>query len=1075
MRKLTIKNMLTAMLLSGALLSIPVSTYAQKVQARTITGVVCDNDGVALPGATVSINGTQSGTVTDSEGRFSIDVPQNKCSLTFSFIGMDNEVVQVKEGTTSQTINVSLGGENMLNDVLVTGYQTISRERATGSYDILNQKVLDKPSVSIAERLVGAVAGLATDIDADGNISLTVRGRGTLMSNAAPLLVVDGFPVDGTLSSLNPNDIETVSVLKDAAAASIWGARASNGVIVVTTKKAQGKGLKIELSTSLKVGSNTDLDYLRNFATSAQAIEYEKSIFGKYGNNAIANNPNWNNFRTQQGWYVTSAGILYNNMKNGIISESEMNSALAQLATQDNSQQIRDYLLQRPLHEQYSLSLSGAGDKMNNYVSFVYDNNTARIKDSASKSFQFNYRGNAHVFKWLDFNVSANVRYGDSKTSGISTSAISQLAPYDMLVNADGTNADLAHYKHYTPLISAMVPTDLFPYSDWSYNPIDEMQSSSSRAKSLSTRLQAGLTFKIVKGLTFDTKVQYEYTMNNSNTLYGENSFYVRDLVNTTSSWNQGSTVTPNLPKGSIRNDYSGINANYSWRNQINYNATFADIHSIAFVGGVEISQFKNEATSAAPSYGYDDDHLTVGYLPNGTNIKNWLGNNYSISAINGYSYMLNRYFSAFGNASYTYDSRYTVSASVRTDAANFIADDPSYRYSPFWSVGASWNIHNEAFMQDMAAIDVLRPRITYGSNGNSNNSTSTLPLITMNGYNQYSGELNAEIMSKGNPTLRWEKTKTINAGIDFSLFSRRLYGKIDYYSKQGSDILGRVTIPMVQGSRNEVFNNAEISNQGVEVMLGTEMPISKDWHWSGQITFAYNKNKVKSLYNNSLAYYTMVQGGAQVEGYALNPLFSYSYGGVQNVGSESKPLMKPVVNLTDGEVMPFGGTTTMEGRDFLVYQGTTVAPCNIGMSHTISYRDLSLAFTLTGKFGHKFRRTGFNYAGRGGIPNAQLSELESSGWAPMPLQDNDNLNDWSMSQYMDYLTASANNVRLHELTLSYNLPSAIIRKAGMSRLSIYVQGNNLFTIKTCAEDPEYRFGTLRLQPSCTFGLKLGF
>lgn len=965
--------------------------------------------------------------------------------------------------------------DNVLADVLVTGYQVISRERATASYDILGQKVLDKPSVSVADRLVGTVAGMTTDIDANGNIALKVRGQGTLIANANPQLVVDGFPVEGGLSGLNPNDVESVSVLKDAAAASIWGARASNGVIVVTTKKSKTKGLKVELSTSLKVGSNTDLGYLRNQASSAEAIEYEKSIFGKYGNTVINNGTNWNNFRTQQNWYVTSAGILYNRMMNGQMTEAEMNTALSRLAAQDNSQQIKDNLLRRPVYEQYNLSLSGSNDRMNNYVSMLYSNDVSRFQGTGTKNFQFNHRGTGKVFSWLDVNLAAMVNYADEKYSGVSAADIRQVAPYDMLVNADGTRADLGHYKHYTPLIEAVVPDGLFPYP-WSYNPITEMENRDLRAKTLSTRLQAGLTFKILQGLTFDTKIQYERIKRDNRELYGEETHYVRNLVNITSTWNRADNkLSQNLPSGSILEESARAQENYSFRNQLNYSALFADVHDLSFVGGVEISQFKTNATVFAPSYGYDDDHLTVGLLPNGTSgLKNWLGNNLTLNYNNSYAYYLNRYFSAFANVGYSYDNRYTVSASIRTDAANFIADDPSYRYSPFWSVGTSWNMHNEAFMKDVEDIDMLRPRITFGSNGNSDSSTSTMPLISINGYDQYSGELLASIASKGNPTLRWEKTYTTNVGVDFSFWKRRLYGKIDFYSKQGQDILGSVTIPMVQGSRLEVFNNAEISNKGIEIVLGTEMDLYEGLHWNGTLTFAYNKSKVKSLYNNSLAYYTMVQGASNfhVEGYALNPLFSYSYAGVKNIGSESKPLMKPAVNLVDGEVMPFGGSTTVEGRDFLVYQGTTVAPYNIGMLHTFSYQNIDLSLTLTGKFGHKFRRTGFNYAGRGEIPNAQIGDLGNDAYAPMPLQENDNLTDWSMSRYMDYLTANANNVRLQEVTLSYSVPGSILKRAGLDRLTLYVQGNNLLTIKACDEDPEYTYGHLRLQPSWTFGLK---
>lgn len=1055
-----------------------VNITKQKVSGkmRKVSGKVYDTEGQPLVGVPVCIGESRVCTITDAEGFYTFDIPVEKTTLKFTYVGMENAYVDIVAGNGNVKKDITMHSDNTLDAVMVTGYQTISRERATGSYDILNQKDLEKPSVSIAERLVGTVAGVATTLDANGNVSLAIRGQGTLMANASPLLVVDGFPIEGGLSSLNPNDIESISVLKDAAAASIWGARASNGVVVVTTKKSGNKGLKVEFSTSVKVGSKTDMDYLRNYASSADAVEYEKSIFGKYGNTAISNSLSFSNFKTQQGWYVTSAGILYNQFKNGVISESEMNAGLAKLAGQDNTSQIEDNLLQRPVYQQYNLAVSGSNDRMDNYVSFMYNHDTSRFQETAKKNFQFNYRGTAHLYKWLDLNLAAMVNYADGKNNGVSAEDIRSLAPYDMLVDANGNPTDLGHYKHYTPLMDAMVPSEKFPYSDWSYNPITEMKNRDLRNKALSTRLQAGLTFKIIEGLTFDTKVQYERIQSDNRNLFNDKTYYVRNLVNTNSSWNNGATVTQNIPSGSILNESKAVYENYSFRNQLSFSRIFNEVHAVNAVAGIEISQYKTNTTYNAPSYGYDDDHLTVGNL-SATSIKNWIGNTVGLDYKNSYGYHLDRYFSAFGNVSYTYNDLYTASVSLRTDASNFIAEDSSYRYSPFWSVGLSWNMHKEKFMQDVTFIDQLRPRITYGSNGNSDSSTSTTPLIALNGYNSFSGELLASISSKGNPTLRWEKTYTTNIGVDFAMWNHKLFGKIDYYSKQGEDIFGKVTIPMVNGSRLETFNNAKISNKGIEIMLGSQLNITRDLQWNGSMTFAYNKSKVKSLYNNSLAYYDMVKGGSNfhVEGYAMSPVFSYSYGGVQNIGTETKPVMKPVVNLIDGEVMPFGGTTTVEGRDFLVYQGTTVAPYNMGMTHEFSYKDFDLSFTLVGKFGHKFRSTTFNYAGRGGIPNKLYGDLQNGGVAPMPLQDSDNLNDWSMAQYMDYTVKNASHVRMQEVTFSYNLPHTILNKIGMNRLTFYVQGNNLFTIKATDEDPEFHYGNLRLQSSWTFGLKLGF
>ena len=1049
---------------------------------KTITGSITDETGAPLVGATVIVKGTTRGVATDVNGRYSIVVPADVTVLEISFLGYKKVEVQIGNRTE---IDVKLEPDTqVMEDVVVTGYQTISKERATGAFDIIGQKFIDKPSSSIAQRLVGVVPGVAATQNADGDISFVIRGQGSLISNKDPLLVVDGFPIEGKFSSINPNDVESISILKDAAAASIWGARASNGVIVITTKKSKkNKGLNVEFSAQVKINSKTDIDYLRNSASSADMVEYEKSIFGKYSNPPMGSTTNESGFRSNYHKTYTQAGILYNQYATGEILEAEMNIGLNKLQTLDNKKQIEEYLLQRPIYQQYNLSLSGATDRMSNYVSLLYSHDIQRYNENKNNDIQFNYRGQMNIFKWLDFNLSTTIQYTDSDHSGISASDITSLSPYDMLVNPDGSYTNLNFLKLYTPMIDAMVPKENFPYSDWSYNPITEIKNRSLNTTNINLRFQGGLTFKIIEGLTLSTKFQYERLQTDNRNLYNDKTFYVRNMVNQASTWNMTTgEVTANLPSGSILTQAKTLVDSYNWRNQINFNRTIAKIHTINFVGGIELSQLRTKSYNYAPTYGYDDDHLTVGIFPNGTKgLKNWIGNSLNIEYINQFTYRTDRYFSAFANLAYTFNDRYSISGSFRIDASNFITDDPAYRYSPFWSVGTSWNMMNEEFMESIEVIDQLKPRITFGCNGNSDSSTSLIPLIGMNGYNQTTGELEAEISSKGNPTLRWERTNTLNFGIDYSFFCSKLYGKIDYYYKHGKDILADVAIPIVNGAESALINNAEITNHGIEFQIGSRLNITNDLIWDSNIVFSYNKNKVKKLLVTSMPYWWLSGEGAgqqYIEGKPINSLYSYIYGGMKNMGTADSPKILPVVNLIGDEYMPFDGSTNYDGLDFLKYQGTKVAPYDIGMTHTFSYKGIDLSFTFTGKFGHVFRRTGFNYPGRGNIPNAQLSEIigaDPNEVVPMPYQDTDNLSYWNKANYLSYLTTNAFSIRMQELTLSYSLPIKYIHSTGMNRLTFFLQGNNLFTIKSIDEDPEYRYGGFRLQPSYTLGIKVGF
>lgn len=1059
---------------------------------KRIKGMVMDKQGEPLIGATVYIEGegSTSGVITDFNGRYELEASPDDL-LVFSYVGMAKQAIAIGKNTE---ITVTMyENSQMLNDVVVTGFQTISKERATGAFDILKQEALEKPSVTVADRLVGKVAGVQAATTSDGDISFIIRGRGTLQSDEEPLIVVDGFPISSGFASINPNDVENISILKDAAAASIWGARASNGVIVVTTKKgSKNKGLNVEVNAQLRIGSNTDIDYLRNMLSSAETIEYQRKTFGTYNSvyKTVPSSPSSGTLlSTAYDAKLTQAGSLYNRLTLGEITENEYNEGLARLSRLDNSRQIKDDLLKRPIYQQYNVILSGATSRMMNYVSLLYGYDTSRYQGSKNQNFQIDYRGSVNILKWLDMNISAMTQYKVENASGINAGDISGMAPYDMIRNEDGTFADMSYLKYYVPGISHVAGQFPLPYSDWGYNVAQEVDGRNLKNKTMNNRFQVGLRATILEGLTFDTKFQLEHIQRDSRSLYSDDSFYTRDIVNryTTLDW-ANKTATSNIPNGSIMDESKYTTDAYNWRNQVNFTRTFIDRHAINFVGGVEIMQNKADSRKYAPVYGYDDEYLTSYPIQN-TKVKNIFDRTEpaGIDTRNTFSYANQRYFSAFANIAYTLDEKYSVSASYRTDASNFITDDPKYRYSPFWSVGFSWNMTREKFMKSIHFIDYLRPRITYGCNGNANTSTSIVPLIEMRGVSYITGENYANITTSGNPKMTWERTNVVNVGLDWSMFNGRFHGKLDYYNKKGTDILANISVPMVSGQFKDVFqgdevmitaNAAEVTNRGFELELGTNIEISKNFRWDGNVTMAYNKNKVDKFYVNFINHTSMLNP-TPVEGHSIYGLWAYEYTGLETKDDNGTAYHIPTVAI-DKE----GNTATIDnipantdGRDAMKYMGTAVAPWTVSTFHTFTYKYLELSFTLIGKFGHKFRQTAFNYADpMMAIPNRQYSSIQSEGVLPMPDSKLVNISHYSdISPYMSYNVKSANHVRMQELTLAYSLPTRLLKKWGIGRLTCYLQGNNLFTIKATDEDPEYAYGSFRLQPTYTFGVKFAY
>jgi TonB-linked SusC/RagA family outer membrane protein len=993
-------------------------------------------------------------------------------------VNIETQEVAVND-RSDLTINVKTRVEAM-NEISVaanTGFQRISRERSTGSYNVISGDQLDKPSTNIGQRLIGTTAGMQARLDVNGNPTFEIRGQTSLYANAQPLVVVDGFPIQGDFNSINPNDVESVTILKDAAAASIWGARSANGVIVVVTKRAKkGVPLKVEFNAFTRMGKKFDLDYVNPLASSELTVDYEKMSFNKWSAQI-----NSGAFQTNYGKSWSLATVALSEYDLGFIDAAQRDAILNQLKTQSNKQQISDYLLSNPVSQQYNLTLTGGSERMSNLMSLMYEDNQSNFKETNNKRYMLNFRNNSNVFDWLDFNFTGMLLSNQQNNSGAGLGDIQGLSPYEMLVNPDGSLANNSRF--YWPIMERFVPMSKFPYADWTYNPIQEIQNRKLTTEQLNARVQAGFIFKIMKGLTIDSKGQYELFNTFNKGYYNENTFYVRNTINQATTWNTANnTMTLNLPKGSMLTQNRARAWSYNWRNQLNFNRAFNMDHEVNFLAGAEVNNMVSESFGYPTTYGYNDETLTSGLFPNGPGgtffqIKNWLGSNQTFAYTNSFSYRTERYFSAFGNGSYTYKRKYTVSGSYRTDASNLITDDPKYRYAPFWSVGGAWQVYKEDFMRGVPWLDRLNLRATYGYNGNVDRSTSFRPLISTNGTpNVYTQEYTATISSFGNPTLRWEKTGTWNAGVDYSLWRGKLSGKIDVYSKHGRDLIAQLSIPAVNGTTSQKLNNAEMTNKGIELELGTILPIRDRISWRGNLNFSYNKNEITNLFVARYPASTLYSGGsgAYVVGEDANSIWRFKYAGIVNE--------QPTVYGADKSTYDFGAFTPGDGRDYMLNMGTTVAPYTLGFLSSLQVYDFNLSFIVTGTFGHVFQRMGFNYPPTWTsrvLPNNKLSEVlngDPSKIVPLPLHDNEpRYYFWDrFHQYLSYLVENASHLRMQEVSLGYNLPQPLLSRLHMGRLQVYAQANDLFTLywNNAKEDPEYPLGTMNPQPRVTFGIR---
>ncbi|WP_421149726.1 SusC/RagA family TonB-linked outer membrane protein [Seonamhaeicola sp. NFXS20] len=1081
---------------------------ASAVQELEVSGTVTDENGLPIPGITVYVSSREPGsglinsdfvirgTATDIDGKFTI-----KAEAGYYLIasGLGYELFKTQITTSQTTFNITLKEAlSELDEVVVvsSGYQEISKERATGAYVGVKKDQINKPASSISERLIGAVAGVQSTVAADGSISFQIRGLSSLVANAEPLIVLDGFPIEGGFDTINPNDVESITVLKDAAAASIWGAKAANGVIVVETKKGKKGQTNVSISSFVRTSSKLDLDYVLSRASSADVLEYEQTAFDSDFFGSVFGGPPGigSNFLDP----FSQAIVAMNEARLGRITEAERDATLANLASLDNSQQIKDYLLESPLTAQYNINISGGNDRMTNSLSIMYEDKNSMFIGDKTQEYLINFKNQTQLAKRLKLDFGAMLQHSDAtiNSGGDMLSVIKSLAPWDMLKNEDGTLTDMSYLNYYMPNFNEYVPAESFPYSDWSYNPITEVQNRDLNTKQLNARVNAGLTVDLIEGMKLSSRIQYEMFNTTSKNYYSDKTFAVRQFINETSGpeWQYGGTPTQLVPNGGIlEQGKTEVNA-YNWRNQLSFNRTFSEKHNISFLAGSEVSHSKLKTTTNPPSFGYDPETLVNSELlvdRNTHSLWNFYPAQYasyfyqfSLAPEYQFSESTTRLFSLYGNLAYTFNDKYTVSGSYRTDAANIIADDPALRYDPFWSAGLGWHLGKESFMANITWLDKLYLRGTYGSGGNIIPSSSFSPLISLSSsLDDVTNQLTASITDVGNPDLRWEKTKSINLGIDFSTLNSKLYGSIDLYKKNGEDLIVDQALSGVYGTTSQRLNNGKMVNKGIELSLGTFIPLKgRDIVWSGTFNFAYNKNEITEFTKAVYGQYELYGGPTTSyrEGFDANELWAYEYAGLSDVGGG---VMAPTVYGENGVETPITGWASGDARNYMTSQGTTNAPTIIGFRNAFKIYDFDLSFIVTGKFGHVFRRQSFNYnpviSGNTNV-NDSYSEVangDPNEIIPIPSVEARYYFYDRYYPYMSYLTEDASHIRFQEVNLTYNLPKNIINKLGINSLSFFAQANNLGVIlfNDFNEDPEYPKGTLRPQTTYTFGMNLNF
>lgn len=1055
------------------------------VQQKLITGKIVDDKGLPIPGVNVNIKGTAKVTVTDLDGQFKINASSSDV-LEFSFIGYKNKSILV--GVTTNFQIVLENDVNKLDEVVVTGYQTLSRKQATGAFSKIDTEDFQGQRLNNLSTLIeGRVAGFQNGV---------LRGTTTMKGLTTPLYVIDGFPIENTrytatggltesLPDLNLDDIESITVLKDAAATSIYGARAANGVVVIVTKKAKKGKTNISYASNLTI---TPYRYYTDNLTDSEAIiDLEKEWATKNPKLQASTGSTYANSLLTNAVFNSLGLRSILNYYAGNTSEATMNSTLDQLASNgfqyyDN---MKKYAKRSPMYQQHNITIGKASEQNNFNASITYRGNEYEDINSKDKSLGINLRNSTEVTNWLTVDVGSYFKYLNGTTQ--TYSALNPgftYQPYNSLFDENGNPfVSTAASRYNQSTLNALQNYGMYSMD---ITPLDELNYNLQDNKNFLSRNYIKANFKLTNWLKYNTMFQYEFGTDRGSLLRNKESYSVRSKVNQMASAVSGNAVY-NLPYGNIYNETNQYTNAYNFRQQLDINKTFGDKHSLSAIIGNEVRHSKIEYRSNT-LYNYDPELLTFSPV-NQNSLLNATGliiggrmNSTDFAEIREIS---NRFVSLYANTDYTFDKKYTASGSLRWDRSNLWGTDNKYQNKPTWSVGAAWNISDENFF-NVSWVDMLKLRISNGIGGNI--SKDSAPYMTAYYFNSSTvGGTYGYVGTRPNPELSWEKTTTTNIGVDFAMFNNRLNGAIELYNKKGVDLLANTQGVPTEGWGYSTYtiNNGEMQNRGIEVTLNGTIIKTNDFSWNASAIYGYNKNKVTYVNVKAPVFFLQLDYPSEFPriGTAYNSIYGYKWAGLSATGL-------PQVYNSQGTAQ----SSQPNDLESIENLGTKTPKYSGSFGSTFKYKNVDLSFLFIYQGGHKIRNTmlpmlanAYNSAAGGyitniGVTNSNIANRwrnpgdELTTTIPRAIFEYDS--DFSSALYSIYSLADINvldatNIRLSNISLGYNLPTSLVSKLRMTAARFNFNVENVFTLAQ-SRDAKFMLGGFNT-PNFVFGLNVNF
>ncbi|MGJ8760674.1 MAG: SusC/RagA family TonB-linked outer membrane protein [Polaribacter sp.] len=1045
----------------------------KEVQDFRITGNIKDQQGFSLTGVTVKVKNKNRGNYSDFEGNYDINASKGDV-LVFSYIGFKTKEVVVKD---KSIINVILEEDvSDLDEIVITGYQTKNKRETSSAVTVIKAKDLDIVGIASVENMIqGQIAGVSvvnSSAEPGTAARIRIRGTATLSGNAEPIWVVDGVVLESgvpatpaelndpdflksfnsSIGGVNPNDIESLTILKDASATAIYGTRAANGVIVVTTKK--GKRGKPRISINHTSGiqprpTYEDFDLMNSQERAQFSFELLEDQIPLHGVVGVA---------YYDGLY-TRGGLSEEDYIAGIRYTSELNEDWFDLLFRDAVTNTTDF------------SVSGGSDKSNYYASLSHTSQNGVDKTTDYQSYNIMAKLNTELSSKVNLGIILNASKRD-REQNYTTNAFDYAYTRSRSLPAYNDDGSLFFYTN----------------GQYQYSFLNEQNTTNQTSKQNETRATVSLDYKITDWLTYNALTSYTYSGSVTQQYATEASNYVSKIRGyDLGTGSAGQIEDSSLPFGGVYNQTDYTQNSYVTRNSLNSKFNLLDDLSIDLLAGTEFRNVVYDGFSSQ-NYGYLHDRGQIFYNPQESEEQGEIKRNTVSRSLSDRSFM-----SYFGTFSSMYKNKYVINANIRFDGSNLFGSNPDYRYLPLWSVSGKWHIDQESFLDSADFVDALSIRASYGLRGNIVQNSSPQIISSALAPNSYTFLNEQYIIQPANPELKWETTETVNLGLDFSFFNRRLSGSLDVFKDFGNDLIASKNVSSVTGFQSKAVNFANITTEGIDIGLNATIVKSDNFKYNLGINASITGSKVtKSFIEPSVASlisstYTV---GEVVEGEPLNTMYSYRFSRINEEGAAL---------FFDGEGNEYGVadeeffSNIYENPDALKYEGSRVPTSTIGITNRFNYKNFQLSFLLVAGLDYKIRLQNLAFDSEYIQDDFNLRRGVSNRWR-QPGDESTAVIPWLGNGYYMYYesdlynssdaqTINGNYLRLRNVLFQYSFPKSFIEKAGISNLVLKFQADNLFVLadkRLNGMDPEtanfntsFYGSSLPLPKTFTFGVSL--